>query len=259
MIAAFLLALTFLLALGAITWIVSLIKRDASIIDGVWSLLFVIAAVVYAFALPAMGPRTSLVFTLLLAWALRLSIYITWRNWGEPEDGRYQAIRARNQPHYAIKSLFYVFSLQATLAWIASTPLLGAIASPAPLNLLDAIGAALAAAGIAYETLADWQLARFKADPTHRGQVMDRGLWRHSRHPNYFGEFCVWWGFFLIALAAGAWWSVVGPLLISFLLLKVSGVRLLEQNISERRPAYRDYIARTNAFFPGARKQVTHG
>ena len=188
---------------------------------------------------------------------MRLSIYITWRNWGEPEDRRYQAIRARNQPHYAIKSLFYVFSLQAMLAWIASTPLLGAIASPAPLSLLDAMGTALAAAGIMYETIADWQLARFKADPTHRGRVMDLGLWRHSRHPNYFGEFCVWWGFFLIALAAGAWWSVVGPLLISFLLLKVSGVALLEQNIGERRPAYREYIARTNAFFPGSRKQVT--
>jgi steroid 5-alpha reductase family enzyme len=100
----------------------------------------------------------------------------------------------------------------------------------------------------------DWQLARFKADPANAGQVMDRGLWRHTRHPNYFGDFCVWWGLYLLALSAGAWWSIVGPLIMSFLLLRFSGVRLLERDIGERRPAYAEYVRRTNAFFPGPRK-----
>ncbi|OOO01771.1 MAG: hypothetical protein USCGTAYLOR_02004 [Chromatiales bacterium USCg_Taylor] len=140
------------------------------------------------------------------------------------------------------------------LAWIISLPLLAAVAGNAPLNLLDIVGVPIAIFGVTFESLADWQLARFKADPTHRGRVLDTGLWRYTRHPNYFGEFCVWWGFYLIALAAGGWWSIVSPLLMSFLLLNVSGVVLLEKDISQRRPGYRDYITRTNAFFPGPPK-----
>jgi len=107
------------------------------------------------------------------------------------------------------------------------------------------------AVGLVFEAGGDWQLARFKRDPANAGRVMDRGLWRYTRHPNYFGDFCVWWGFFLIALAGGAWWSVAGPLIMSFLLLRFSGVTLLEKDIGERRPAYAEYVRRTNAFFPG--------
>lgn len=114
-------------------------------------------------------------------------------------------------------------------------------------------------AGASFEALADWQLARFKSDPAHRGQVMDLGLWRNSRHPNYFGEFCVWWGFYLVALSAQGWWTIASPALMTVLLLKVSGVALLEKDIAERRPGYRDYIARTNAFFPGRRRKSSQG
>lgn len=247
--------LTALLPIGvlaAATWLVSVRQRDVSIVDGIWSLFFLAAAVSYAFTAPSTGMRAALVLTLVALWALRLSLYINWRNWGEGEDRRYQAIRARNQPGFALKSLYLVFGLQGLLAWIISLPLLAAIAAPGELGLLDYLGAALMLFGLAFETLADGQLMEFKARPENRGRVLDRGLWRYTRHPNYFGEFCVWWGFYLIALAAGGWWALISPLLMSFLLLRVSGVVLLEQDIGQRRPAYRDYITRTNAFFPGS-------
>ena len=247
-------ALTALLLLAFLTWVVSYVKRDVSIVDSVWSLLLALAGVIYAATLPQMGPRTLLVMTLLMAWAVRLAGYITWRNWGEPEDRRYQAIRARNQPHFEWKSLYLVFVLQAVLAWIVSLPLLPALASTAALGVLDYVAATVVVFGLLFEAAGDAQLASFKARPENRGKVMAGGLWRYTRHPNYFGECCVWWGFFLFALAAGAWWTLFSPLLMSVLLLKVSGVALLEQDIAERRPQYRDYALRTNAFFPGPPK-----
>ncbi|MDV7392590.1 DUF1295 domain-containing protein, partial [Arthrospira platensis SPKY1] len=146
-------------------------------------------------------------------WALRLSAYITWRNWGEEEDRRYQQIRERNQPGFAYKSLYLVFGLQGVLAWIISLPLLAAIHANAPLDWLAYLGVLVWLVGMAFEAGGDWQLARFKADPAHRGKVLDSGLWRYTRHPNYFGNALVWWGFFLLALSAGGWWAVVAPAL----------------------------------------------
>jgi steroid 5-alpha reductase family enzyme len=245
-----------ILTVAFATWCVSLLKRDVSIVDSMWPLFFLIAALTYAATLPQPGPRTPWVLGLVAVWALRLSGYLTWRNWGEPEDRRYQTIRRHNQPHFTLKSLCIVFGLQGALAWIISLPLLAAITAPGAPNVLDGIGVALWAVGFGFESVADWQLARFKNDPSNRGRVMDQGLWRYTRHPNYFGDCCVWWGFYLLALAAGGWWSLVGPLLMSFLLLRVSGVALLEKDIGERRPAYRDYIRRTNAFFPGPPKSI---
>jgi steroid 5-alpha reductase family enzyme len=195
-----------------------------------------------------------LALDLVSAWALRLSGYITWRNWGHGEDRRYQTIRARNEPHFALKSVYLVFVLQALLAWIISLPLFGAIQSAVPLGPCDYAGVALWLLGFVFEAGGDWQLARFKAREANRGQVMDRGFWRLTRHPNYFGDFCVWWGIYLLAVSAGAWWSVPGPLLMSVLLMRVSGVTLLEKDIGERRPQYAEYVRRTNAFFPGPPK-----
>ena len=240
------------------TWIVSLLKRDVSIVDSLWPLLFLAAAATYRATVPQPGPRSSLILLLVGLWTLRLAVYLTWRNWGEPEDRRYRAIRERNEPGFAFKSLYLIFGLQGALAWIISLPLLAAIAAPADLDVLDHAGTALWALGFGFESVADWQLARFKSVAENRGRVMDRGLWRYTRHPNYFGDFCVWWGLYLIALAAGGWWSILGPLLMSLLLLRVSGVALLEKDIGERRPAYRDYMLRTNAFFPGAPRRVVH-
>lgn len=245
-----LLALPVLLAMTLAAWAVATARRNTGLVDIVWSLFFLAAALVYATA-SGEGPRNWLVLALVAVWALRLAIYLALRNWGTPEDHRYRAIRARNEPGFQWKSLYLVFGLQALLAWLISAPLAGAIASATPLGALDALGAALAAFGIVFEATGDAQLARFKADPASAGKVMGRGLWRYTRHPNYFGEFCVAWGFWLLAVAGGAWWTLFAPLLMSLLLLRVSGVALLEKDIGERRPAYRDYAARTNAFFPG--------
>jgi len=247
-------ALPVLLAAAAVTWAVSVIKRNVTIVDTLWSLLFVIAAVVYAGSVATPGPRAWLVLALVSVWGVRLAGYLAWRNRGHDEDRRYQAIRRRNEPNFALKSLWLIFGFQAVLAWVISLPLAGAIAGEAPLGAFDALGIVLWGAGVFFEAAGDWQLARFKRDPANAGRVMDRGLWRYTRHPNYFGDFCVWWGFYLIALSAGAWWTIVGPLIMSFLLLRFSGVRLLERDIGERRPAYAEYVRRTNAFFPGPRK-----
>jgi steroid 5-alpha reductase family enzyme len=236
-------------ALALLTWAASVALRDVSIVDSVWSLLVLAPAAVAWLSLQP-GPRAAVVLLLAALWALRLAGYITWRHWGHDEDHRYQAIRARNQPHFEWKSVYLVFGMQAFLGWIVSWPLVAAVAASAPWGWLDAIGLALVVGGLAVEAIADAQLARFKADPGSRGHVMAQGLWRYSRHPNYFGEFCLWWGFGLIALSAGAWWALASPLLMSVLLVKVSGVTLLEHDIGARRPAYRHYAARTSAFFP---------
>lgn len=240
------------LALALPVWALSLPLRDAGLADRIWSLLIAAPALVYAFLQP-IDTRVVVMLALLLAWALRLAVYISLRNHGQGEDRRYRAMRERHGPNFGLKSLYLVFGLQALLAWVVGWPLLAAVAHPAPFGLLDAAGALLAAVGLTIETLADAQLARFLRGPRREGAVMDRGLWAWSRHPNYFGEACVWWGLGLMALAAGGWgaaWSLASPLLMTLLLLKVSGVSLLEQDIAERRPAYRDYAARTSAFIP---------
>jgi steroid 5-alpha reductase family enzyme len=242
------------LVLAVAAWIFGTARRDVSIVDSLWSIFFLAMTVTYLASAPALAERAYLLLFLVTVWAVRLSLFITLRNWGQPEDHRYQAIRADNEPGFWYKSLYIVFGLQAILAWIISLPLLGAVLGGAPLGWLDFFAVALWLVGFGFEALGDQQLARFKADPANRGKVLDSGLWRYTRHPNYFGEACMWWAFYLLALAAGAWWTIIGPVLMTFLLLRVSGVSLLEKDITERRPAYRDYIRRTNAFFPGPPK-----
>ncbi|MGJ7534549.1 MULTISPECIES: DUF1295 domain-containing protein [Variovorax] len=246
--------LAWTVSLALLTWVVSLVRHDASLVDRMWPVFIVGAGLVYFALLPVQTVRGLWMAVLGAAWAVRLCLYITWRNWGHGEDRRYQAIRARNQPNFGFRSLYLVFALQAVLAWIVSAPFLPGMAAARPLGVFDAVGAALALFGIFFEAIGDAQMARFRADPKNAGQVMDRGLWRHTRHPNYFGEACVWWGIWLMAMGGAGWsgaWSVVSPLLMTWLLLKVSGVRMLEADIGERRPAYREYVARTNAFVPG--------
>jgi steroid 5-alpha reductase family enzyme len=249
------LAVTSLLVLT--TWIVSTVKRDVSIVDSTWSLMFLAMALTYtspAWLNGAMSPRALLLLLLVSIWALRLSIHISWRNRGEDEDRRYQAMRHKHEPGFAWKSLYLVFGLQGLLAWFISLPLLAAATGSPDLGMLDALATLIWLTGFGFETVADGQLAAFRARPQNRGKVLDTGLWRFSRHPNYFGECTIWWGFYLLALAAGGWWSFPAPLLMTILLLRVSGVTLLERDISERRPAYLDYVQHTNAFIPGPRK-----
>jgi steroid 5-alpha reductase family enzyme len=235
-------------------WLVSIPRRDVSIVDSLWSLLFLAMLVTYLLLAPTPADRGYLVLFVVTVWAVRLSVFVTMRNWGEAEDRRYAKLRAANDPGFTFKSLYIVFGVQAVLAWVISLPLHAAVLGTAPLGWIDYAAVMLWLAGFAFESIGDQQLASFKADPANQGKVLDRGLWRYTRHPNYFGEACIWWAFYLFALAAGAWWSIIGPLLMTYLLLRVSGVTLLESDITERRPAYRDYIARTNAFLPAPRK-----
>lgn len=232
-----------------LTWGLSLAKRDASIVDSCWGLGFVLVSWLrWGLSGAELSAAALLLPALVSLWGVRLSLYLTWRNWGEPEDYRYQAMRRRHEPFW-LHSLWIVFGLQGALMWLISLPLLSA--SAPPLGLLDAAGAVLALLGLACEAGADLQLARFKANPTNEGRVLDTGLWAWTRHPNYFGDFVVWWGLWLLALGRGApAWTVIGPVIMSGLLMKVSGVPLLEARLRATRPVYADYVARTPAFFP---------
>ncbi len=232
-------------------WAASLHLRDVSIVDVFWGPGF--AAVAWtAVAIAGASPRGLLAASLATAWGLRLGIHLGLRKRGHGEDRRYAAMRAARGPRFAAESLVTVFLLQAALMWVISLPLQAAAAlgAGAPLGLVDAAGAAVVLAGLAIEATADAQLARFMARPDSRGRVMQEGLWRWSRHPNYFGDFVVWWGLGALGVAAGAAWSFVGPALMSVLLLRVSGVTLLEKTIGTRRLGYGEYAARTSAFFP---------
>jgi steroid 5-alpha reductase family enzyme len=250
---AWLATLPAMAALALVAWAVGSARSNVGLVDIAWSLFFAAAVATLAATAVDWHERALLVAALVALWSLRLAAYLAWRNWNAPEDHRYRAIREHNQPGFVWKSLVLVFGLQALLAWLIAAPLVVAMRGGVdePLGWVDTTGATLAMFGIAFEAVADAQLARFKADPRNAGRVLDSGLWRYTRHPNYFGEFCVWWGFYLVALAAGGAWTVFSPLLMSVLLLRVSGVALLEKDIGERRPAYREYVARTNAFFPG--------
>jgi steroid 5-alpha reductase family enzyme len=242
-----------LIVFMAAVWFLSLLKKDASIADIFWGPGFVLVAWITFFLSDVDGPRHFIVVAMTTVWGLRLSIHLFFRNWGSKEDPRYQNMRSAYGKHFWIVSLFTVFLLQGFILWVISLVVQLAlfVQSPVHLTWLDGLGIVIWSAGFVLETIADRQLYRFKSDPANKGRVMDLGLWAYSRHPNYFGEMLIWWGFYAIAIndAANAW-VILSPMLITFLLLKVSGVALLEKNITERRPAYADYIRRTSAFFP---------
>ncbi len=243
------LAVVFFIAV--LLWIASRIKNDVGIVDSFWSLMILAAGLCFLFfSDTAITERHGVIILLLTVWSLRLAFHITWRNWGQEEDTRYQAIRKNNQPNFEFKSLYIVFLLQALLAVIIALPLMSIFNGDRDINILDYLALILWLAGMFFETVGDLQLAHFKASSRNQGKVLNTGLWRYSRHPNYFGEFCIWWAFFLFAVASGYWWSILSPILMSILLLKVSGVSLLESTISERRPEYVNYRKTTNAFFP---------
>jgi len=244
------LALIALFAAVLALWFISLSVKDSSIADIFWAPGFAIVGWVSAIARPNFGPRAELVLVLASVWAMRLGLHILKRH--TVEDHRYATMRTKFGPRWWWLSLFQVFLLQGALIWIISLPLQFAIGSPAALNGVDFVGAALVLAGVVVEAIADSQLARFRSVAANRGRVMDTGLWSWSRHPNYFGDALIWWGFYAIAISASpsTWWTVISPIVMTVLLLRVSGVSLLEQNIVARRPAYEDYMRRTSAFVP---------
>lgn len=242
------------IALGfTLLWLASLPLKNASIVDVFWGLGFIICSGIYlALAPEGYAGRQWLIHALVTLWGLRLALYLFWRNHGKGEDQRYLKMRARAGAGWWWQSYFKVFLLQAVLIVIISISLLAAHFSPSPARLtaLDFFGAAVWLAGFFFEAVGDAQLARFKARAANRGKVMARGLWRYTRHPNYFGEALMWWGYFLIAAATGAYWTVFSPLLMTLLLLRVSGVTLLEKALQETKPGYEEYRARTHAFVP---------
>lgn len=256
MIAPSSLAVTALAALGPAVgmWILATSLRNVSIIDAYWGPGFAIVAWVAALLAGApLTPRTTALLAVVTVWSVRLGVYLAWRAWGEPEDYRYAAMRRAHGSAFALRSLFTVFLLQGALIWIISSPLQAAILVPgdrAP-GWLDAVGLLACVVGIAFEAVGDWQLVRFRSRPENRTRVLDTGLWRYTRHPNYFGDFLLWWGLYLLACSTPFGpWTILGPLIMSGLLLKVSGVALLERTITERRPEYADYVRRTSPFFP---------
>lgn len=239
-----------------VLWVLSLRGKDPSFVDAWWALGMVLTAWI-SFVMGGKGAHSLAATLLVTAWGLRLGCYLLarWRQHGK--DRRYAALMERVQTKrkwsYATASLVFVFLLQAPLQWIVALPVqFAAVSTSGSLGVLALFGIAVAAVGIVIETAADQQMSAFKADPKNKGKVMDRGLWGWSRHPNHFGDACTWWGVWLIAVDAGAAgvWSVAGPLLLTWLLLKFSGAPTIEPHLKKTRPEYADYIRRTSAFVP---------
>lgn len=243
-------ALLLALTLETVAWLVSLVRRDAGVADVLWGPAFAALAWLHVARGEAADPRGLLVAALVTAWGLRLGVHIAVRGRGRGEDPRYGAMRRTHGSRFWWVSLFTVFWLQGLILWTVALPLYTAQAGGA-FWWPDALALACVVVGFGFEAVGDWQLQRFRADPANRGRVMDRGLWRYTRHPNYFGDALLWWGIFLFAAATRAGWvTIVSPVLMTFLLLRVSGVTLLERGMAETRPGYADYVRRTNAFFP---------
>jgi steroid 5-alpha reductase family enzyme len=234
-------------------WSISLIHKDVTIADSLWGVGFVLIAWLTFFLTDGFLGRKVLICLLVTIWGFRLAIHLTRRNHGRGEDPRYAQWRKKSGKRFWLVSLFKVFLLQAVFLWVIALSLQWGQMAPEPavLTPLDYLGTALFAIGLFFEAVSDQQLARFKSDPENRGRVMDQGLWAWSRHPNYFGESLIWWGVFLIALATpNSLWTLASPLVITAVLLKMTGVPLMEKTIVHSRPGYEDYMERTSAFFP---------
>lgn len=244
-------AVLILLMMGLL-WLVSVVLRDVSIVDIFWGPGFVMVAWVTYLRSVESQPTCYLLPLVVTLWGLRLGIHLAIRNWGRGEDFRYAAMRQRAGRRFVGLSLFTVFGLQGVVMWVISLPLqFGIPANPGVVNAFTFLGSGLWFLGLFFETVGDWQLARFRADPTNQGRVLNQGLWRYTRHPNYFGDFLVWWGFWLLAISPGGnFWTILSPIIMSVFLLYVSGVTLLEKSLRQSRPDYVEYARKTNAFFP---------
>jgi len=266
----FALSLTAVLLFMSLIWLFSVRLKNASIVDIFWGTGFVYTAAIYFFLTEGYLPRKILIMALVAIWGLRLSYHIFRRNHGKGEDPRYAAWRQEFGPQrYWWISFFQVFMLQGVILWVVSFPLMAAQSYNAPFTVWDGLGLLVWGVGFYFEAVGDRQLAQFKANPANKGKIMNTGLWAYTRHPNYFGDAAVWWGFYLIAFATsfgfwdcvgfcsfedilrhiGGWWTIFSPIIMTALLMRVSGVTLLEKSM-EQRPGYKEYIASTSSFFP---------
>jgi steroid 5-alpha reductase family enzyme len=241
-----------MLILGVLTllWGVSIAIKDASIVDIFWGLGFVLLAWFYFYLTNNQSLRAKVLVGLVTLWGVRLALHLAFRNLGKGEDYRYQVWRKEHGNNFWWVSFFRVFVLQGVLLWLIAVPLLVAQTYVGNLTFWDGLGVLLWLVGFGFEAVGDWQLRRFKQNPANQGKVLDTGLWRYTRHPNYFGDAVLWWGYYCFAVSAGGWWAFFAPLLMTFLLMQVSGVALLEKTLVTTKPQYRRYMQITSAFFP---------
>jgi steroid 5-alpha reductase family enzyme len=242
-----------ILTIMTILWIASIFLKNVSIVDLFWGTGFVIVNIFYFIKTEAFTARPIILLVLVAIWGLRLSFYLAWRNIGKGEDFRYGEFRKKyGEKHYWWISFFQTFLLQGVLIWIISLPLLGVnlLSRTESLNFIDYIGILVWAVGFIFEAGGDYQMVKFRMNKANRGRVLNTGLWRYTRHPNYFGDAAVWWGYGLLCLAASGYVYVLGSLVMTLLLIKVSGVALLEKTLKDQKPGYLDYIQNTNSFFP---------
>lgn len=240
------------------TWSVSLLRRDASIVDIVWGLGFVLVAWAAKFVTGASGAGNWLLLLMVTAWGLRLAGYLAKRNLGKGEDFRYKAMRRKHGERFAIVSLYTVFGLQGALMFVVSLPVtMGQRDTSAGAGFVVFLGFVVWAIGIYFEAVGDAQLARFKRDPRNEGQIMDQGLWALTRHPNYFGDALVWWGLAIVGSSQGAGvWAFLGAGVMTVLLVRVSGAAMLDRLLAKRKPGYAEYMARTSGFIPMPRRSA---
>ncbi len=247
-----------LLLLMAVTFAVAIKTGKHSVVDTAWGIGLALAAVAALLSASFPGStghgQPARQYTLLAAsvlWGLRLAAYVSWRNRGKGEDPRYRDLLSRAKGNKNLYALRVIYLLQALILWLATVPVQAGMLERAPAGALLVIGALLWLGGFVFESVGDWQLARFKADPDHQGMIMDRGLWRYTRHPNYFGDFCMWWGLFLISV--GSWVEllfVFAPLLMTYILTRGTGQRMTDRRMTASRSQYADYVARTSGFIP---------
>jgi len=242
-----------ILALVTLLWIWSIFIKNVSIVDIFWGIGFVVINAFYVFMSGELNARKILILILVSIWGLRLAIYLSFRNIGKGEDFRYQEFRRKYGPkRYWWFSFFQTFLLQGALIMIVSLPLLGinSSSSTGTLKILDYIGILVWLIGFTFEAGGDFQLAQFKRNDKNKGKVLNTGFWKYTRHPNYFGDTVVWWAYAIFSIAAGSYWQIIGSIVMTLLIIKISGVSLLEKTLKETKPQYRDYIKKTNAFFP---------
>ena len=241
-----------------ILWITSLIIKDASIVDIFWGAGFVIAGLTYFVLTDGFETRKAIITIMVTLWGLRLTLHLGKRNIGKPEDYRYQNWRKQFGKKWWWLSYFRVFVLQGVILWLVSIPIIQAQyhTTPDNLTIFDYLGIIVWGIGLFFEAVGDWQLTRFKANPDNKGKVLNIGLWRYTRHPNYFGDAMIWWGVFLVALSTQAGFlTILAPLFMNFLLLRVSGVAMLERSLKKNKPEYAEYVEKTSAFIPMPPKQ----
>lgn len=247
--------------LMTLLWLISIPLKNVSIVDIFWGIGYLVAISIYTFLSDEIFTRQWVLFVLVLIWSLRLSGYLFFRNYGKGEDFRYQEFRRHfGAERYWWFSFFQVFLLQGALIVLVSAPLLGVnlYTKSNELNTLDYLAILIWVIGFLFESVGDYQLSKFKSNLDNKGKVLDTGLWRYTRHPNYFGDAAIWWSFGLFSIASGAYWHIAGSLIMTYLIIKISGVSLLERSLNDAKPQYRNYVSKTSAFIPWFPKKANH-